>query len=122
MKLNYNEWVKCGLALTQLGEEGRDYFLKVSINEFYNNSVEEINEKYDNLLNTTEGKITLASLFQIAKDHEYEYPEIEELVNDDKDFAVELKEQFQLDDTRDPDKLLGFPLNKFKKLANNIGG
>ena len=123
VKLKYNEWIQCGLALTQLGEKGRGYFLYLSTNDFYKDTVDEINEKYDNLLDTTEGKITLASLFQIAKDYGFKYSDDEEeVVVEGKDFTVELKEQFQIDDTRDPNKLLGFPLTKFNTLANNIDG
>jgi hypothetical protein len=124
VKLKYNEWIQCGLALTQLGEKGRGYFVYLSTNDFYKDTVDEINEKYDNLLETTEGKITLASLFQIAKDYGFKYSddEEEESVTYEKDFADELIEQFKIDDARDPNKLLGFPLNKFRKLAENIDG
>jgi len=37
-------------------------------------------------------------------------------------YATELRERFDLDDSRDPNKLLGFPLTKFNTLANNIDG
>jgi len=127
VKLSYNEWVKCGLALTQLGEKGRANFVYLSTNDFYADSVEEINKKYDNLLDTTEGKITLATLFQIAKDHGYGYTElaedkVPEVYTGRSDYATELRERFEIDDNRDPNKPLGFPLNKFKELSEHTDG
>jgi len=123
VKLNYDEWVKCGLALTQLGEKGRTYFVYLSLNDFHNDSLDEINAKYDNLLETTEGKVTLRTLFQIAKDYGFSYSDIrkEEPVNttDRLDFASELRERFEIDDNRDPNKPLGFPLTKFKQLGEH---
>jgi hypothetical protein len=123
VKLDYNEWVRCGLALTHLAEEGKKYFVDFSINDFYEDSFEVISEKYDNLLDSSQGEISLASLFQIAIEHGYEYPELKDETSvEEKDFAIELKEQFKFDDARDPNKLLGFPLSKFNTLANNIDG
>lgn len=127
VKLEYNEWIQCGLALTQIGEKGRDYFVYLSINKFYDNSVDEINEKYDNLLDTTEGKITLATLFQIAKNYGYDYQKSEvvektDVTIDRVDYATELRERFKLDDNRDPNKPLGFPLTKFKELGKHTDG
>jgi hypothetical protein len=98
VKLNYEEWVKCGLALTQLGEKGRAYFVYLSLNDFHKDTFDEINAKYDNLLDTTEGKITLATLFQIAKDYGYTYSQIEEEPDNTKgrlDYASELRERFE---------------------------
>jgi len=123
IKLEYPDWVKCGLALTQLGEKGQRYFLDLSINEYYEDSVEEIIEKCYNLFENSENKISLASLFQIALEHGYRYPELTADDNaEEKDFAVELRDQFYKDDIRDPNKLLGLPLTKFNTLADNIDG
>lgn len=125
VKLNYEEWVKCGLALTQLGEKGRAYFVYLSLNDFHKDTLEEINAKYDNLLETTEGKITLATLFQIAKDYGFTYSQIEEEPDNTDvrlDYASELRERFEIDDKRDPNKPLGFPLTKFKELSEHTDG
>jgi len=55
--------------------------------------------------------------------HRYKRPELKnEITVKEKYFAGELKEQFKIDDTRDPNKLLRFPLTKFNTLANNIDG
>jgi len=119
---NYGDWIDCGFALASLGEEGRSYFLELSNNSNYKDSPEEIDSKFDNLLTTGSGDVTVATLFKLAIEYGYEYPEIEEEVVEGKDFTVELKEQFQIDDTRDPNKLLGLPLTKFNSLATNIDG
>lgn len=126
VKLNYDEWVKCGLALTQLGEKGRAYFVYLSLNKFHKDTLDEINAKYDQLLGTTEGKIKLATLFQIAKDYGYTYSEIRNEESDKTpdrlDFVSELRERFEIDDNRDPNKPLGFPLTKFKELSEHTDG
>ena len=41
---------------------------------------------------------------------------------EEKSLNDEISEMFEQDDLRDPNKLLGFPLTKFKKLAENIDG
>jgi len=123
VKLGYDEWYKCGLALTQLGEKGEKYFVDMSINNFYDDPLEKIVEKYNHFLDSSQGDITLASLFGIADDHGYKRPELEDnIAIEEKDFADELIAQFQFDDKRDPNKLLGLPLTKFNTLANNIDG
>lgn len=125
VKLNYDEWYKCGLALTQLGENGRAYFVHLSLNDFHNDSLDELNAKYDQLLETTESKIKLPTLFKIAINYGYEYPRlIENNVSDVErlDYASELRERFELDDKRLPGSLLGFPLTKFKELSKHTDG
>lgn len=49
------------------GERGRGFFFELSRNPRYNDTPEEINAKFSNLLETSEGKIILATLFEIAK-------------------------------------------------------
>ncbi len=123
VKLDYDEWVKCGLALTQLGEKGEKYFVDLSINEFFEDSIEDIIEKCYNLFNTSEGQINLGTLFKIAIDHGYEKPKLEdEIIFTEDSFADELIAQFEFDNKRDPNKLLGLSLTKFKTLATNIDG
>ena len=120
-ELGYQEWLYCGLALAELGETGRAYFHTLSNNKFYQDTDEGINYKFDNFLQTRNGSVTLSSLFHLAIEKGYTYPEITEQ-EPDNDFALELEEQFRRDDARDPNKLLGFPLTKFKQLAKNIDG
>jgi hypothetical protein len=91
VKLGYDEWYKCGLALTQLGEEGEKYFVDMSINEFYQDSLDEIVAKYNHLLDSSQGEITLASLFGIAKENGYKsLKSNNEISVEEKDFTAEL--------------------------------
>jgi replicative DNA helicase len=122
-KISYNEWIRCGLALASLGEEGRKYFHTMSLNPNFNDTLEEINQQYNELLENGTGEVKLATLFQIALDYGYEYPELKKAeIGIPIPFDKELEEQFALDDMRDPNKLLGLPLTKFKELAKNIDG
>ncbi len=122
-KIGYNDWVLCGLAISSLGENGRKYFLTLSANPNYSDTIEDINKKYDDLLEKYYGGVKLASLFKIAKEYGYVYPELPNAeITNSIPFDIELEEQFALDDTRDPNKLLGLPLTKFKELAKNIDG
>lgn len=68
IKLSYDEWIKVGMALSELGEDGRPYWLIVSDNDFYEDTDKEINYKFDNFLKNT-NKVTIASLFQIVYEH-----------------------------------------------------
>jgi len=72
-KLGYPEWNKCGLALAQYRESGRKYFMNMSINKFYPDDTEEyLNKEFSRLLRYyKEGKITIATLFYIAKERGY---------------------------------------------------
>jgi hypothetical protein len=121
----YEDWMNCGFALASLGEAGREYFIELSDNPKYNDSIDDINNKFDNFVETRTGDITLATLFKIAKNYGYEYPELPKQTEspiDRLDYASELRERFDLDDNRDPNKPLGFPLTKFKELGEHTDG
>lgn len=123
-KINdYSEWVTVGLALTNLGEEGRELFIKISQNKRYNDSLQVVNEKYSELLKSTRQKISLGSLYFIAKNHgmtiEASVLNITILQNDT---VKELEERFKFDLNRDPNKLIGYDLNKFPTIAKNFDG
>jgi hypothetical protein len=124
-KLSYRQWCDCGFALASLGETGRQHFLNLSMNEhFPKDTIESIDDKFDEFLKNRRS-INLATLFQIAKDRGYVYPNLskeEELPAKVVSMAERLRERFILDDSRDPNKLLGYPLTKFKVLAENIDG
>jgi replicative DNA helicase len=123
-QIGYEKWVRCGMALASLGEEGRDYFINLSNNHNYTeDTLDTINKKYDNLLSTSRGDVKIATLFEVAIDLGYEYEEPRTNPQQTKKSLCEkLQEMFVRDDMRDPNKLLGFPLNKFKELANNTDG
>lgn len=116
-------WIKCGLALSSLGEKGRDYFLRLSDNPNYpEDTADRINWQYDELLRNKKGRLNLSSIFYEAKSLGYEYPELEERPSKDENPYDTIVEMFNQDDQRDPNKLLGFPLKKFKSLAENVDG
>ncbi|MCX6170952.1 MAG: PriCT-2 domain-containing protein [Ignavibacteriales bacterium] len=128
-KLNgYAEWMKCGFALASLGDEGRSYFHILSSNPSYNDSFEYVDEKFENFVQTATGEIDLATLFAIAKSYGFEYsnqsesPTIISQPAVPKSFGDELREKFAFYDTRDPNELIGYKLDKFKALAKNLDG
>jgi hypothetical protein len=59
---NYNDWIKIGLALTQLGEEGRKYFHDISRQ---NHKYDEYSceRKYDLLMKESKNKISIGTIF-----------------------------------------------------------
>ncbi len=74
---SYEEWLSVGFALASIGETGREYFLKLSLdNPNYNDSEEELNKKFDGLLKDYNGEITLGSLFSIASEYGYKRLEL----------------------------------------------
>ena len=71
---DYDTWLKIGLALSGLGEEGRAYFLQLSLaNHDYQDSEAQIHRKFDNLLKDYSGKIKIGTLFHIAKKYGWQY-------------------------------------------------
>lgn len=65
---NYDDWVRCGLALSTLGEQGRKPFLLMSENERYNDSAEFLNRKFDSFLRAKK-TLTMGTFFFLA--HSY---------------------------------------------------
>jgi predicted flap endonuclease-1-like 5' DNA nuclease len=65
---DYNDWFRIGSALANgLGEAGRDLYHQLScMSSKYDYA--ECDKKYDNCLRTSNGSITLATFFQMAKD------------------------------------------------------
>jgi len=71
----YDEWYRVGFALTTIGEEGRKYFLQISLgNANYHDSEFEINKKYDSLQKDYDGKITLGTVYHIAEKYGWQKP------------------------------------------------
>lgn len=67
---SYEKWLQIGFGLASLGELGRKYFLKLSLaNENYSDTEEEINKKFDELLRDYDGRVTLGSIYKIAKEY-----------------------------------------------------
>lgn len=76
--VDYNDWFRCGLALASLGESGRKYFLDLSLkNPNYPNDTELIiNKKFDEILKNKSDHVKLSTLFHIAQNYGYKYPEV----------------------------------------------
>ncbi|MBI2417433.1 MAG: hypothetical protein HYV28_05925 [Ignavibacteriales bacterium] len=126
-KLTYNEWLACGFALAPLGEYGRQYFhLMSDDNPNFKDTYADVESKFNNLLADTDKYNDIDTLYLIAANYGYEPFAFAKTEVPAKVGAVpfdkELEEQFLLDDTRDPNKLLGFPLTKFKELAGHVDG
>lgn len=72
---NYDDWLRIGFALASLGEAGRPYFLKISLNNpAYNDTEEVLNKKFNSLLKDYRGDIKIGSLYEIAKKYGFEPP------------------------------------------------
>lgn len=62
---NYDDWYRLGLALATLGEDGRQYYHALSsLNPKYRET--ETDKKFDNLMRTRRGDITIGTFFEIA--------------------------------------------------------
>jgi hypothetical protein len=71
----YEEWYRIGFGLVTIGEEGRKYFLKMSLgNKHYHDSEFEINKKFDSLQKDYDGKITLGTVYHIAEKFGWQKP------------------------------------------------
>lgn len=71
----YEDWYRLGFGLASIGEEGRKYFLKMSLsNPNYHDEEFELNKKFDSFLKDYDGKITLGSVYHIAEKYGWEKP------------------------------------------------
>jgi hypothetical protein len=71
----YEDWYRIGFGLVTIGEEGRKYFLKMSLgNQHYHDSEFEISKKFDLLQKDYNGKITLGTIYHIAEKFGWEKP------------------------------------------------
>ncbi|MEW6702006.1 MAG: bifunctional DNA primase/polymerase, partial [Bacteroidota bacterium] len=71
----YEEWYRIGFGLVTIGEEGRKYFLKMSLgNQHYHDSEFEINKKFDSLQKDYDGKITLGTIYHVAEKFGWQKP------------------------------------------------
>lgn len=130
-RITREEWINCGFALiNKFGKAAKPYFLQLSNNKnFPDDTMESVTKQFNNLLKSTKGKFTIGTLFHIASKYGFELSGV--IANAECEtttqpcpipFDEELEAQFLLDDTRDPNKLLGFPLTKFKELASHVDG
>ncbi|MFZ1288895.1 MAG: DnaB-like helicase C-terminal domain-containing protein [Melioribacteraceae bacterium] len=123
---NYDDWRSAGMALASLGEKGRSYFQELSSNPRYKDTAKKVDKKFDNFLQKATGKIKIATLFEIAKNYGFTYsapkqPNITPIINV-ASFVNEMKDQFNHDDNRVIGELIGYKLNKFSEIAQNLDG
>ena len=72
---SYEEWYRIGFGLVTIGEEGRKYFLKMSLgNPNYHDGEFEINKKFDELMKKYDGRITLGTVYHIAEKYGWKKP------------------------------------------------
>ncbi len=64
---NYDDWLRAALAISELGEDGRKYFNKIS-SYYPDYNVHEANEKYTNALQNRNGSLKINTFYQIVKD------------------------------------------------------
>lgn len=68
--VDYPAWIKLGASLATLGEAGREFFHACSqYSEKYDRN--QCDKKFDNLLNTANGAITIGTFYHIAEKHGY---------------------------------------------------
>jgi|GEM_PF-587683 len=71
----YEDWYRIGFGLVTIGEEGRKYFLKMSLgNPNYHDSEFAINKKFDELMKDYDGSITLGTVYHIAEKYGWQKP------------------------------------------------
>ena len=71
----YDEWYRIGFGLVIIGEEGRKYFLQMSLsNQYYHDSEFEINKKFDELMKKHNGRITLGTVYHLAEKYGWKKP------------------------------------------------
>jgi hypothetical protein len=69
LTVDYNDWIKCGFALVDaFGENGREYFHKVSENNA-DYDYDKADAKYDHLLKSKEGDITIDWFYYVIEKH-----------------------------------------------------
>jgi hypothetical protein len=65
---NYDDWIKIGYALVSYGEKGKEYFHRLSSLDTRYNPIE-TEKTFKKLCMTNKNKISLGTLFHIAKEH-----------------------------------------------------
>lgn len=68
MTSTYDDWLRLGFALSDLGEQGRPFFHAIS--QFYHNyTYQECDKKFSELLRDRDGRITIGTFFAICEDY-----------------------------------------------------
>ena len=71
----YDEWYRIGFGLVTIGEEGKKYFLRMSLsNPNYHDTEYVISKKFDELMKKYDGRITLGTVYHIAEKYGWKKP------------------------------------------------
>ena len=71
----YDEWYRVGFGLVTIGEDGRKYFLKLSLgNQHYHDTEFAISKKFDELMKKHDGRITLGTVYHLAEKYGWKKP------------------------------------------------
>jgi hypothetical protein len=74
---SYEEWYRIGFALVPLGEEGENYFIKMSLdNPNYSDTETELRKKFEELAKEYDGSVTIGTIFHIAEVQGWKRPVI----------------------------------------------
>lgn len=69
---NYNEWIKIGFSLAELGESGRDYFHRISAQCSSKYNPDKCNKQFDNCLKTA-SRCGIGHFFKLCQEKGYSY-------------------------------------------------
>jgi len=105
---DYEDWLKVGFSLCQLDEEGRFFFHEIS-KQSSKYSKDETDRKYDSILQSYNGQISLGTLFYLAKEYGIE-------ASFDEDEVSELEEVSSYPDSFSGSSTLSEILKKAKNL------
>jgi len=74
---NIEVWNRIGFACASLGEDGRQPFIEISLNQssYPKDTPESLNRDFDRFLKRYDGQIKIATLFQYAKENGYKKKE-----------------------------------------------
>ncbi|MCF8239759.1 MAG: PriCT-2 domain-containing protein [Melioribacteraceae bacterium] len=118
---NYDDWLKLGFALAEIGEAGREYFVRISSdNKKYNDCEESINKKFDGLLKDYRGDITLGTFFEIAKKYGWVKPRKHFWRIDDNKAVIIRAELIELLEEEGFGKIFIGDENIFVRVCNNV--
>ncbi|MFA7421266.1 MAG: bifunctional DNA primase/polymerase [Melioribacteraceae bacterium] len=71
----YEDWYRIGFGLVTIGEEGRKYFIRMSIsNPQYHDSEVVISKKFDGFIKDYDKRITLGTVYHIAEKYGWQKP------------------------------------------------
>jgi hypothetical protein len=78
-KINdYKTWASIGFSLANLGEQGRQLFLDISLNQEYKDSEQELNKEFSRLLFKNTGQTQIKTFFYYANLYGYKKETIKE--------------------------------------------